>query len=63
MQVNQDTEALVALQRMAEQGFSRLLVTDEQGRLIGILSKTDLLRALQLRAAQMSLSSRPSPRA
>ncbi|ADD27380.1 site-2 protease family protein [Meiothermus ruber] len=59
LQVNQDTEALAALQRMAEQGFSRLLVTDEQGHLIGILSKTDLLRALQLRAAQMSLSDHP----
>lgn len=56
LQVNEDTEALAALQRMAEQGFSRLLVTDDQGNLIGILSKTDLLRALQLRATQMSLS-------
>lgn len=63
LQVNEDTEALAALQRMAEQGFSRLLITDASGNLVGILSKTDLLRALQLRAAQMNLSDRPSPRA
>ncbi len=62
LQVNEDTSALAALQRMAEQGFSRLLITDADGSLVGILSKTDLLRALQLRAAQMSLSDRTSPR-
>lgn len=61
LQVGEHTEALTALQRMAEQGFSRLLITDADGNLVGILSKTDLLRALQLRAAQMSLSDRPSP--
>jgi CBS domain-containing protein len=56
LQVNETTEALEALQRMAQEGFSRLLITDTEGNLVGILSKTDLLRALQLRAAQMSLS-------
>ncbi|MBO1436715.1 site-2 protease family protein [Meiothermus sp. CFH 77666] len=61
LQVDEQTEALTALQRMAEQGFSRLLITDAEGNLVGILSKTDLLRALQLRAAQMSLSDHPSP--
>ncbi|MCS7068272.1 MAG: site-2 protease family protein [Meiothermus sp.] len=61
LQVNETAEALEALQRMAEQGFSRLLITDAEGNLVGILSKTDLLRALQLRAAQMSLFDRPSP--
>lgn len=61
LQIDEQAEALTALQRMAEQGFSRLLITDADGNLVGILSKTDLLRALQLRAAQMSLSDRPSP--
>ncbi len=56
LQIDEHAEALAALQRMAEQGFSRLLVTDSLGNLVGILSKTDLLRALQLRAAQMSLA-------
>lgn len=58
LQVDEYTEALEALQRMAQEGFSRLLITDADGNLVGILSKTDLLRALQLRAAQMSLSDR-----
>jgi Zn-dependent protease/CBS domain-containing protein len=48
--------ALEALRRMADQGFARLVVIDQAGNLVGILSKTDLLRALQLRAAQMSLA-------
>lgn len=63
LQIDEQAEALTALQRMAEQGFSRLLITDSYGNLVGILSKTDLLRALQLRATQMSLSDHPSPRA
>ncbi len=62
LQIDEHAEALAALQRMAEQGFSRLLITDDYGNLVGILSKTDLLRALQLRAAQMSLSESGSPR-
>jgi len=62
LQLDEHTDALMALQRMAEQGFSRLLITDAYGNLVGILSKTDLLRALQLRAAQMSLSNPPSSR-
>jgi CBS domain-containing protein len=61
LQLDEHAEALTALQRMAEQGFSRLLITDANGKLIGILSKTDLLRALQLRAAQMSLSNQSNP--
>ncbi|WP_299425889.1 site-2 protease family protein [uncultured Meiothermus sp.] len=52
----EQTTALEALQRMAEKGFSRLLITDAYGNLVGILSKTDLLRALQLRSAHLSLS-------
>ncbi|WP_038047578.1 CBS domain-containing protein [Thermus caliditerrae] len=40
--------ALTALERMAERGYSRALVIEE-GRLVGILSKTDLLRAFQVR--------------
>jgi Zn-dependent protease/predicted transcriptional regulator len=56
---DEETTAIDALQRMAERGFSRLVITDTYGNLIGILSKTDLLRALQLRTAQMSLIETP----
>ncbi|GIW33647.1 MAG: hypothetical protein KatS3mg072_0980 [Meiothermus sp.] len=61
LQLDEYTEALEALQRMAQEGFSRLLITDAEGNLVGILSKTDLLRALQLRAAQMNLSDQSGP--
>ncbi|RIH88161.1 putative zinc metalloprotease Rip3 [Meiothermus luteus] len=54
-QIGPEAEALAALQRMAQEGFSRLVVVDEAGNLVGILSKTDLLRALQLRSARMTL--------
>ncbi|RIH84583.1 putative zinc metalloprotease Rip3 [Calidithermus terrae] len=43
-----EASALEALKRMAECNFSRLVVM-ENGRMVGILSKTDLLRALQVR--------------
>ncbi|GLV47770.1 hypothetical protein TJA_09370 [Thermus sp. LT1-2-5] len=43
-----DTEALAALERMAERGYTRALVVEGE-RLVGILSKTDLLRAFQVR--------------
>ncbi|MCL6527817.1 MAG: site-2 protease family protein [Thermaceae bacterium] len=62
LHLDEQTEALAALHRMAQEGFSRVLVTDPSGNLVGILSKTDLLRALQLRAAQMNLSDHPGPR-
>ncbi|WP_038055842.1 site-2 protease family protein [Thermus amyloliquefaciens] len=43
-----EVDALTALERMAERGYVRALVMEE-GRLVGILSKTDLLRAFQVR--------------
>lgn len=39
--------ALEALKRVAASEVGRLAVLDEQGRLVGILSKTDLIRAMQ----------------
>ncbi|WP_243029100.1 site-2 protease family protein [Thermus albus] len=50
-----EEDALTALERMAEQGYARALVMEED-RLLGILSKTDLLRAFQVR-----MLGRPSP--
>ncbi|MER3461517.1 MAG: site-2 protease family protein, partial [Armatimonadota bacterium] len=40
--------------RMAECNFSRLVVM-ENGRMVGILSKTDLLRALQVRLVDQTV--------
>ncbi|MER3480775.1 MAG: site-2 protease family protein [Meiothermus sp.] len=46
--ISPEASALDALKRMAECNFSRLVVM-ENGQMVGILSKTDLLRALQVR--------------
>ncbi|GAB5603563.1 site-2 protease family protein [Thermus sp. FJN-A] len=43
-----EEEALSALERMAERGYARALVLEGE-ELVGILSKTDLLRAFQVR--------------
>ncbi|GAA6756517.1 peptidase M50 [Thermus sp. 2.9] len=43
-----EEEALAALERMAERGYVRALVVEGE-RLVGVLSKTDLLRAFQVR--------------
>ncbi|MFD3004424.1 site-2 protease family protein [Thermus tengchongensis] len=43
-----EEDALTALERMAERGYVRALVM-EGDQLLGILSKTDLLRAFQIR--------------
>ncbi|APD08873.1 MULTISPECIES: site-2 protease family protein [Thermus] len=48
-----EEEALTALERMAERNYTRALVV-EGGRLLGILSKTDLLRAFQVRLLGLS---------
>lgn len=48
-----EEEALTALERMAERNYTRALVVEE-GRLLGILSKTDLLRAFQVRLLGLS---------
>ncbi|WP_457554427.1 CBS domain-containing protein [Candidatus Pyrohabitans sp.] len=45
--ISPEEEASEAFMRMARAGVGRLLVVDE-GRLIGIISKTDLLRTLEL---------------
>ncbi|BAW02684.1 Zn-dependent protease [Thermus thermophilus] len=53
--------ALSALERMAERGYARALVLEE-GRLVGVLSKTDLLRAFQARLLGLSSLDRgPGP--
>ncbi|MEO6964336.1 MAG: CBS domain-containing protein, partial [Acidobacteriaceae bacterium] len=44
------TEALRLL--LSEHGYHLLLVTSEEGRLLGILTKTDILSALDLRVGK-----------
>jgi Zn-dependent protease len=53
--ISQRASALEAFQRMSADNFSRLVVTDEQGAIAGILTKTDIMRAIQLRGAGLSM--------
>jgi predicted transcriptional regulator len=46
--ISPDTDALEALQRMSQEGTSRLLVTRD-GELVGIVSQRDLFRFLELK--------------
>jgi Zn-dependent protease len=57
-----EDSALSALERMGERGYARALVV-EGGVLLGILSKTDLLRAFQVRLLGLtSLDKEEGPR-
>jgi CBS-domain-containing membrane protein len=46
--IEPSTDAMDALQRMQETGTGRLPVVDETGTLVGIISKTDLMRAFNV---------------
>jgi Zn-dependent protease/predicted transcriptional regulator len=49
--IRPDEQALDAFTRMSQSGFARMIVVDESGRMIGIITKTDLMRAIQIRLA------------
>lgn len=44
--------AIEAIRRLSESELGRLMVVDETGRLLGIISKTDVVRLLSAQAAQ-----------
>lgn len=48
--VHEEDSALTAFQRMSEADAGRLVVVDQGGQMVGILTRTDLLRAVQVRA-------------
>ena len=48
--IQPDETALAALSRIAEGQLGRLMVTDQSGRLVGIIGKSDLIRLLHGRA-------------
>jgi Zn-dependent protease/predicted transcriptional regulator len=45
--------ALDALTRMAKNGVDRLIVVDPSGQVIGIITKSDLMRAIQVRMVEL----------
>jgi Zn-dependent protease len=56
--ISRRASALDAFGQMSADNFSRLIVTDEQGGIAGILTKTDIMRAIQLRGAGLSMGHR-----
>ncbi|MGE5611736.1 MAG: site-2 protease family protein, partial [Bacillota bacterium] len=59
--IPQDSSALDALHRMSQNDFGRLIVTGPAGDMVGIITKTDLMRALQLRMAGLLTHHHPTP--
>jgi Zn-dependent protease len=58
--VQESASALEAFHRMSRDNFNRLIVVDTAQNIVGILSKTDLIRAIQVKMVGQSLE-RPSP--
>ena len=60
---NAEEGAIDAFRRMAAKGFERCAVVDGDGRLVGLLTKGDLMRHLQMEAMRRQAASLyPSPR-
>ena len=47
--IRPESPALEAMQRMSTNGYPRLLVVDASGQVVGVLTNTDLLRAIEVR--------------
>jgi len=57
--VDENANALEAFQRMSRDNFNRLIVVNAAQNMVGILSKTDFMRAIQVKIVGQSLE-RPS---
>ncbi len=58
--ITEDKDALEAFKRINQNDLGRLIVVDESGRMTGILSKTDLVRTLQVQAVGNEVPNAPS---
>ena len=47
--IRQEAPALDALQRMSRNGCSRLAVVDPAGNMAGVITRMDLMRAIEMR--------------
>lgn len=55
LKMNEDAPAVEAFRMMSQNGFGRMIATDREGRMVGIITKTDLMRLIQLRTASMEM--------
>jgi len=60
--ITPEADALEAFRRINEHDLGRLVVVDRAGQMVGILSKTDLIRTLQVRLAGGTFGGTPTPR-
>ncbi len=58
--IQQNRSALEAFQTMSRNNFERLVVVNPWGQMVGIISKTDLVRAVQVRIVGLALHPEPS---
>jgi predicted transcriptional regulator len=49
--VRQNADVQEVFNEMGKEGFRRVIVVDDFGRMAGILTKTDLMRLIQIRMA------------
>lgn len=57
--ISEKASAWEAFRWMSQNSFRRLMVVDPQGMLKGIITKTDLIRAIQVRTVDFSLENLP----
>ena len=58
--ITEDKDALEAFKRINQNDLGRLVVVDEAGRMTGLLSKTDLVRTLQVQSVGNEIPNAPS---
>ena len=58
--IAEDQDALEAFKRINQNDLGRLVVVDAAGKMVGILSKTDLVRTLQVQAVGNDMPGGPS---
>jgi Zn-dependent protease/predicted transcriptional regulator len=55
--IDQDARAVDLFRLMAREGYGRLIALDGDGRMAGIITKTDLMRVIQLRSVVADITS------
>ncbi len=60
--IRESASALRAFEKMSRNNFERLIAVDAQGEMTGIISKTDLIRAIQVRTVGAEITNQAPPR-
>lgn len=60
--VSENESAVTAFRKISEEDLGRLIVVDAGGRMVGLLSKTDLVKAIQVRMVSSEVVDEALPR-